>query len=203
MRKLLGISSVAVIALGAVLLAGSAFAGHNGALVTHETGDCGETTFTAGITDPAGTHKVANMRLVVHADGLTQSTGPIPTDGSEVSITVGPFVGAGGQETISWNVFGGAERSYDQPLWDGFGGPTFGADIGAYATSQGGFGWVLDGPDEPNPFTNFNELVVEGCVATPADKDDCKDGGWESLFREDASPFKNQGDCIQYVNTGK
>ena len=34
-------------------------------------------------------------------------------------------------------------------------------------------------------------------------KDDCKNGGWASLTRPDGSPFKNQGDCIQYVNTGK
>ena len=29
------------------------------------------------------------------------------------------------------------------------------------------------------------------------------DGGWKTLFHGDGSPFKNQGDCIQYVNTGK
>ena len=34
-------------------------------------------------------------------------------------------------------------------------------------------------------------------------KDGCKNNGWQSLSRADASPFKNQGDCIQYVNTGK
>ena len=34
-------------------------------------------------------------------------------------------------------------------------------------------------------------------------KDQCKDGGWQSVFRADGSAFKNQGDCIQYVNTGK
>jgi hypothetical protein len=37
----------------------------------------------------------------------------------------------------------------------------------------------------------------------PASMDDCKDGGWQTLAREDGSTFKNQGDCIQYVNTGK
>jgi hypothetical protein len=37
----------------------------------------------------------------------------------------------------------------------------------------------------------------------PFDKDECKNGGWENLEREDGSSFKNQGDCIQYVNTGK
>jgi len=37
----------------------------------------------------------------------------------------------------------------------------------------------------------------------PADKDACKESGWEALTRADFTPFKNQGDCIQYVNTGK
>jgi len=34
-------------------------------------------------------------------------------------------------------------------------------------------------------------------------KDDCKKGGWRNLFRADGTPFKNQGACIRYVNTGK
>ena len=34
-------------------------------------------------------------------------------------------------------------------------------------------------------------------------KDECKNGGWANLTRADDTEFKNQGDCIQYVNTGK
>jgi hypothetical protein len=34
-------------------------------------------------------------------------------------------------------------------------------------------------------------------------KDECKNGGWANLTRANGSSFKNQGDCIQYVNTGK
>ncbi len=34
-------------------------------------------------------------------------------------------------------------------------------------------------------------------------KDACKGGGWQTLSRADGSGFKNQGDCIQYANTGK
>jgi len=37
----------------------------------------------------------------------------------------------------------------------------------------------------------------------PQNKADCKKGGWEDLTRDDGSKFKNQGDCIQYANTGK
>ncbi len=38
-------------------------------------------------------------------------------------------------------------------------------------------------------------------VATSADA--CKKSGWKSLRRGNFTVFKNQGDCIQYVNTGK
>jgi hypothetical protein len=38
-------------------------------------------------------------------------------------------------------------------------------------------------------------------VATNADQ--CKKGGWMTYKRANGSPFKNQGDCIQYVNTGR
>jgi len=38
-------------------------------------------------------------------------------------------------------------------------------------------------------------------VAT--NKDQCKNGGYLTVKRNDGSGFKNQGDCIQYVNTGK
>ena len=44
----------------------------------------------------------------------------------------------------------------------------------------------------------------QGEAATVAtSKDECKKGGWADLTRADGSSFKNQGDCIQYVNTGK
>ena len=39
--------------------------------------------------------------------------------------------------------------------------------------------------------------------AVASDRDACKNGGWQTLTRADGSSFKNQGDCIQYVNTGK
>jgi len=47
----------------------------------------------------------------------------------------------------------------------------------------------------------FDKFTVDFRVAVA--KDECKQGGWQSVFRADGSAFKNQGDCIQYVNTGK
>jgi hypothetical protein len=51
------------------------------------------------------------------------------------------------------------------------------------------------------PFTPAVRFVAGLPVAL--NKDQCKDGGWQNLSRQDGSTFKNQGDCIQYVNTGK
>jgi hypothetical protein len=40
-------------------------------------------------------------------------------------------------------------------------------------------------------------------INPPPNKDACKGNGWQNYTRADGSKFKNQGDCIQYVNTGK
>lgn len=46
----------------------------------------------------------------------------------------------------------------------------------------------------------FDDLVVQDIGKS---FDVCKNGGWRALTRDDTSHFKNQGDCIQYYNTGK
>lgn len=50
-----------------------------------------------------------------------------------------------------------------------------------------------------------NSAVSHGFIATlvATHKDQCKNSGWQTLVRADGTSFKNQGDCIQYVNTGK
>jgi hypothetical protein len=62
----------------------------------------------------------------------------------------------------------------------------------------------------PRGFANPNELVEGGQLLlmhvplpVAAEKSSCKSDGWQWLFRTDGGVFKNQGDCIQYVNTGK
>lgn len=55
--------------------------------------------------------------------------------------------------------------------------------------------------DDPGLWTVFN--VRMGETASTDDKNSCKQGGWKDLERADGSSFKNQGDCIQYLNTGK
>ena len=62
----------------------------------------------------------------------------------------------------------------------------------------------------PRGFSNPDELVEGGQLLSlrvpypvATEKNACKGGGWEGMFRTDGTTFKNQGDCIQYVNTGK
>lgn len=58
--------------------------------------------------------------------------------------------------------------------------------------------------DQPGLWTVSNVQLGQGADADVATKkDECKKGGWANLTRADDSSFKNQGDCIQYVNTGK
>jgi len=53
-------------------------------------------------------------------------------------------------------------------------------------------------------YTPWQTSPGGACVGgTPTTASQCKNGGWMTLVRADSSTFKNQGDCIQYANTGK
>lgn len=67
-------------------------------------------------------------------------------------------------------------------------------------TSVGGnrYGWLVNNLFDPLAIDN---VIRTGVVATEVSQ--CKDGGWQSVFRADGSAFKNQGRCIQYVNRGR
>ncbi len=59
-------------------------------------------------------------------------------------------------------------------------------------------------PDNEQTFL-IDNTDVDGKVYNydqPADKDECKKGGWMNLIDADGNSFKNQGDCVSYVATG-
>jgi hypothetical protein len=68
--------------------------------------------------------------------------------------------------------------------------------------TDGGAGGV--GLFRPDPgWAPYTPAVQFTTFARPATTDSCKNGAWRNLVRSDFTSFKNQGDCIQYVNTGK
>src|SRR5207249_3100201 len=69
---------------------------------------------------------------------------------------------------------------------------------------------VTNGVNGNPPFANPTAFDYEATVSygtgpvlvgPPKTKDDCKDGKWQTY--NTPRTFKNQGDCIQFVNTGK
>jgi YVTN family beta-propeller protein len=44
-------------------------------------------------------------------------------------------------------------------------------------------------------------VAITPGVGPPTNKDQCKKGGWETFTIP--QKFKNQGDCVSFVNTGK
>jgi hypothetical protein len=51
--------------------------------------------------------------------------------------------------------------------------------------------------------TLVDETLFTYELPVPTDKNQCKNGGWMTMGRPDGTPFKNQGDCVSFVNTGK
>ena len=74
-----------------------------------------------------------------------------------------------------------------------------GSDI--IGTTVGGhrYGWFVI---QESPFLAIDNASLLS-VNLAGNASACKNNGWQSLTRGDGSTFTNQGDCIQYVNTGK
>ncbi len=128
------------------------------------------------------------------------------TDGGAVDGTWGrsivdltSLVTAGGTIQLRWDM-----------STDGCGGTTFGWYVDSVRVydcetdSDGdGVADVVDNcPTTANPTQGDwdNDGIGDACDA-PSSKDQCKNGGWANFIFPNS--FKNQGDCIQWFNTGK
>jgi hypothetical protein len=77
------------------------------------------------------------------------------------------------------------------------------------ATILGGFG-INQGSGNPGLVTAVDALHFDTPsrsvtwnfepFRTPTNKDDCKNGGWRTVKRADGTSFRNQGECVSYVD---
>jgi hypothetical protein len=77
------------------------------------------------------------------------------------------------------------------------------------AVVKGGYG-LNQGSGNPDLVTAVDALHFDTAARsvtwnfepyrTPASKDDCKNGGWQTLRHADGASFKNQGDCVSSTN---
>jgi hypothetical protein len=79
--------------------------------------------------------------------------------------------------------------------WNSPSGPTA-------ASNPGGTGTKVSPNVTYSPWLNA-PAPTGTCVSVVTTQAQCKNGGWMNFIRADGSSFKNQGDCIQYINTGK
>jgi len=103
---------------------------------------------------------------------------------SQFGIAVSPaLVGGPVDGTCNW--------------WNSPTGPTI-------ASNAGGTGAMASANVTYNPWL-IAPAPGGSCFGgnVPTTTNQCKSGGWMTRTRADGSTFKNQGDCIQYVNTGR
>lgn len=90
--------------------------------------------------------------------------------------------------------------------------PSVGADVdpdvvywntvhASWYTDGGAGGFGILRPD--TGWLGYEPAVRFTTFAVPHSTRECKNGAWANLVRGDFTPFKNQGACVSYVNTGK
>jgi len=74
--------------------------------------------------------------------------------------------------------------------------------LGGFGVNQGsGSGGLIAATDALTLGVNRAQWIYNfEPFRTPLTKDDCKNGGWQNLTAADGSHFRNQGQCIKYVN---
>jgi hypothetical protein len=76
------------------------------------------------------------------------------------------------------------------------------ADAGWSSTASGGDG--VQAVTVDNTVINSTTFTYEEpAPTTPGDKNACKDGGWMSMTDTDGNAFKNQGQCVSFIERNK
>jgi hypothetical protein len=108
---------------------------------------------------------------------------------SSRSVTTGTCVVAAGFGGAPFYTLSGLQAVCPNAVAVGFG-----VNIGSFNPSY----------DVETDLVSFNSQAYNfELFQVASSKEECKNAGWTNITRTDGSAFKNQGDCIQFVNTGK
>ncbi len=122
------------------------------------------------------------LQLPDKFSGITHFTFPSLTSLTPGEVYVIEVVVIGGVDWILLYNWGVGSRG----TWDPMGYP--------------GGTWILNGVEIPGNDLWFQEGLAN---SRPQTREYCKNSLWAYLSRADDSSFKNPGECMKYVNTGK
>jgi hypothetical protein len=131
-----------------------------------------------------------------------------------------------GEPNCNWSECGPPFRLLVEPDGSVTNGHAGGRSYGSVAASFPITNWISDGVNElvvavnnyDDPYCpggedcgprehvgafTFLMSVETAPYLVPTHTDQCKKGGWQVARRANGTSFENQGDCIQYVNTGR
>jgi hypothetical protein len=164
--------------------------------------------FSAGGASAAS----GTVTVTVAASQPTTDTGVLITAGTAAVVTAtgqwdvcgggcpsGPDGATNGDIGFCTGTFG---RPAGELIGSLDGGSTF-FDVGAGPTVVSTPGELLLAPNDCLIWDDNSGSLTATIAVIPTTKDACKKGGWSSLQEADGTSFKNQGDCVSYVNTGK
>jgi hypothetical protein len=147
---------------------------------------------------------------------LLASGTTIWTDGSNAyfdnivsEITNGVSGSIEAEVRASNGAFGSIVAASEPQLFDDQVGPS-GVDLAGYRIDRIGFRVdeiTIDSPgSDPNGDGIWTDVSLTGAFlfeGTIASSKACKNGGWQSLHGPGGHNFKNEGQCINFVNTGR
>jgi hypothetical protein len=195
-----------------VTISNNEFAANGGAIALFDV--TSSTISTNNIHNSTGTG--ADVDIAGGNSGLSVTCNNLASGAGRAIQVENPFaVGPNANVTINNNNMSGypvgleedtggytpvASNSLDatKNWWGSSTGPTI-------ASNPGGTGERIIDMDHVvkySPFlTTLSSCAPVPQIGPPTNKDQCKNGGWQTF--NTPRTFKNQGDCIQFVNTGK
>lgn len=150
--------------------------------------------------DGDGTWDTSLVHEPYWRDALGDAAPVLPNEWQQWDVLSGVFWSSRSVQGLVGTPGGPATYTFGQILADYPNAKlvTLGVNIGTYNPS---YTILVDGITLNDTVYDFERVAPEPEPVVPTSKDDCKQGGWMSLVNADGSSFKNQGQCVSYVQS--